>query len=549
MKKFVLIIVAAVFFKQFLFGQSVVVNQYFNAADPRDEWTELIVVTDNTDMRSWTLRDNNSSQTSWQTAITFKNVSFWNNMRSGTIIIIRHRVVNSSGVTYSEDSNKNDGYIELSAQNTTYFSGGDFGTSPSWAGNSLNIAGAGEVEQLRDASNTHVHALGHLATAGADWIALPTPKLNHANNAASGDAIYACPARYISNYNGPATGNNYTAKNNSTLTFGLPNTCGSSATGNTVFIDSLREPEMTMQVITPTVFSNYINLSWSAATDPNPSDGTVGYIILRNTVNSFVAPSDGTTYVDGATIGSATVVAHINSSAITSYDDYAIAVATTYYYRIYAYRYTTDNVNGNSYNQSRGRAYNQTNYVYNSIGALPIELVNFNVLEINKEVDISWTTLTEINNDYFTIERSADAILFLPIEIVDGAGNSTDKKNYFAKDHKPLNGISYYRLKQTDYNGAYSYSPVRQVRVNNDDIIIQNIYPNPTNNNLNIVLINSGIKYLTYTVVNVLGETVKMFESSDSFVSFYVDSLPEGVYIINVKGEEFIYQSKFIKMN
>ena len=63
-----------------LFSQQVVVNGYFNAADPRDEWIELLVITDNTDMRNWTLRDNNSSQTSWQTEITFQNIAFWNNM-------------------------------------------------------------------------------------------------------------------------------------------------------------------------------------------------------------------------------------------------------------------------------------------------------------------------------------------------------------------------------------------------------------------------------------------------------------------------------------
>jgi len=547
MKKFFLIILVAVFLTLQMYSQSVVINQYFNAADPRDEWTELIVVTDNTDMRGWTLRDNNSSQTSWQTAVTFKNVSFWNNMRSGTIIIIRHRVINSSGVTYAEDADKDDGYIELSAQNTTYFSGGDFGSSPSWNGNSLNIAGAGEVEQLRDASNNHVHALGHLSTAGADWTALPTPKLNHANNASSGDAIYACPARYISNYNGPATGNAYTSKNNATLTFGLPNTCGSSTTGNTIFVDSLREPVMTMQVITPTVFSNYINLSWSAATDPNPSDGTVGYIILRNTVNSFVSPSDGTTYADGATIGSATVVAHVNSSAITTYDDYAIGVATLYYYRIYAYRYTTDNVNGNTYNQSRGRAYNQINYVYNSIGALPIELLNFTAIQSNAVVLLNWTTLSEVNNDYFTVERSSDAIYFESIAVIDGAGNSNGKKDYFSIDNYPLQGTSYYRLKQTDFDGKYSYSDIRQLYLNNGNVRFEKIYPNPANEILNILINNPNNDDVILSVKNSFGQTIKEVLSSGDKMILDVSAMPSGIYLISLVGQSFSYQTKFIK--
>ena len=147
-------------------AQSVVVNGYFNAADPRNEWIELLVITDNTDMRNWTLRDNNSSQTSWQTAITFRNIAFWNNMRAGTIIMVWNRVINSSSVSHATiDVNKADGYVELSAQDATYFTGGSFGSSPTWAGNTLNIAGSGEIIELRNSSGTHVHCMGHLSTA------------------------------------------------------------------------------------------------------------------------------------------------------------------------------------------------------------------------------------------------------------------------------------------------------------------------------------------------------------------------------------------------
>jgi hypothetical protein len=133
---------ACVLVQTLSYAQSVVVSGYFNAADPRDEWIELLVITDNANMHGWTIRDNNKDQNSWQTAITFNNSTFWNNMRAGTVIMLWNRVVESDGSTaHPTDVNKNDGYVEINVQNSTYFSGGSFGSSPTWGGNSLNIAG------------------------------------------------------------------------------------------------------------------------------------------------------------------------------------------------------------------------------------------------------------------------------------------------------------------------------------------------------------------------------------------------------------------------
>jgi len=110
-------------------------------------------------------------------------------------------------------------------------------------------------------------------------------------------------------------------------------------------------------------------------------------------------------------------------------------------------------------------------------GPLPIELLSFTAVADNSTVVTSWSTASENNNDYFTVERSKDAIQFEFAGEVDGAGNSNTVRNYSFVDTKPFNGNSYYRLKQTDYNGTYSYSkmvPVYIVRSN------FNIYPNPS---------------------------------------------------------------------
>lgn len=454
---------------QACFGQAVVINGYLNAADPRDEWIELFVVTDNTDMRNWSIRDDNGTQTSWQAQVNFNNIAFWNNMRAGTIIMLWHRPIQSNGVTaHPIDVNKDDGYIEVDATNTTYFNGGAFGTSPTWAGNSLNIAGGGDVIQLRNAAGTHVHALGHISTPGSDWTALPAPKLNHSNTANSGDAIYVCPGAALSDFgtSTPQSGTSWTAKNNSTITFGLPNTCGASASGNANYWLATREPQMSAQVVTPTTVvpgtPGMLDFSWTGATDPNPSDNTTGYLVLRNTSNSFTAPSDGTTYTVGASLGGATVMALITPSTTTSYTDNTVMNGNAYFYRVYAYRYTTDNLNGNSFNTARGTAYNTTNFVQvNFSTPLPIELTGFSAVRNDQLVDLHWRTATETNNAYFTIERMPGYGAFGEIIRIAGAGNSDATLNYSAVDEQPLPGTSYYRLCQTDFNGERTcFTPV-----------------------------------------------------------------------------------------
>jgi Secretion system C-terminal sorting domain len=535
-------------------AQQVVVNGYFNAADPRDEWIELLVVADNTDMRNWTIRDNNSSQTAWQTAVTFNNISFWNNMRAGTLIIVWNRPVTTGGAAHPIDANKSDGYIEIDATNTTYLAGGSFGTSPTWAGNSLNFAGGGDVIELLNASSTHVHALGHATVAGANWTSLPSPKLNHANTANSGDAIYVCPGAVITDYNGPATGNAFTSKSNTSITFGLPNTCGASATGNITFVDGLREPTITAQSIVPTIsIPGDITFSWTAATDPNPSDNTIGYMILRNTSNTFTAPVDGTSYTVGATLGGATVMSEINSSGTVSYTDNSVTAGNCYYYRVYAFRYVADQLTGTAFSAStsRGRAYNQTNFVFvDCLVVLPIELLSFTAVYDNySSVNIEWQTASETNNDFFTIERSADAIYFEVVEKMIGAGNSTQLLTYKTIDASPLQGTSYYRLKQTDFNGASSYSNIAPITINDQQTnSIEKIYPNPANDQLNILFQQEIDESFHLKLMNSIGEIIFVKTNAvDKTISIDVSTLAKGVYVLLMSSNNYSYSYKLIK--
>lgn len=95
---------------------------------------------------------------------------------------------------------------------------------------------------------------------------------------------------------------------------------------------------------------------------------------------------------------------------------------------------------------------------------LPVTLVSFNAYPQPDRVDLKWVTASEINNDYFTLERSADAINWQKIHKTSGAGNSTQMNYYSWSDREALNGTSYYRLSQTDFDGQTEYFQVVVVR-------------------------------------------------------------------------------------
>ena len=517
------------------FSADVVVSEYFNASDPRDEWIELIVVTDNTDMRNWTLRDNNSSTNSWQGAITFQNIAFWNNMRGGTIIKIWNRRRSSSSATIRAiEVNKDDGYVELYASNSTYFSGGSFGTSPNYAGSTLNYANGGDILQLRNSLGTHVHAMGHDLSPGSSWTGCSTPKVLRNENMSANESVRVV-GNTTTNYDGGSTtSNTIITKGTSGITSGLAND-----TNNELLWRTWREPDIATQNIAGnTCGASCVNFTWNKMTDPFPSDDVQGYLILRKTASqSFTAPTDGTSYAALSLLGTATVVANLDNpttGTTVTYTDNLAALGTDEY-RIYGYRYTDDNTNGNSFDLARGRAYNITDFVTVTLPPLPIKLLHFKGKTINESNLLEWTTTSEINNDYFTIEKSTDAINFSNIGTITGAGNSNINIDYSFVDDNLTNSTNYYRLKQTDFDGKFSYS--NTIVLSND--LSNNVIYNNTTNQLEIGDIKNG----TVNIYNLQGQVVKSITTNNSTVSL---NLSKGMYLIAVHTKNEVFSKKIV---
>jgi len=146
-------------------------------------------------------------------------------------------------------------------------------------------------------------------------------------------------------------------------------------------------------------------------------------------------------------------------------------------------------------------------------------------------VDLRWITKSELNNDYFDVERSQNGTDWSYVTREDGAGNSSVEQNYYAIDPDPLFGTSYYRLKQVDFDGNYSYSHI--VAVSKD--IIVNIYPNPGSGE---IFIASELTENDIQIYNTRGQRVNIsMVKQNELWRISVADLANGTYFVHFNTE------------
>lgn len=185
---------------------------------------------------------------------------------------------------------------------------------------------------------------------------------------------------------------------------------------------------------------------------------------------------------------------------------------------------------------------------------LPIELLSFEAIKGSNKVDLKWLTSTEVNNDYFTVERSFDGVIWEAIAIVDGAGTSTIQRYYETIDLDLRPGTRYYRLKQTDFNGEYSYSTIIAVEyyafINGPPEF--QIYPNPSNGTeLSIAVQEMELNQTTITIYDLRGEKVFSYPIINSIEGQVIhlefdQLLPPAVYQVQILTNNKVYTKKFI---
>lgn len=178
------------------------------------------------------------------------------------------------------------------------------------------------------------------------------------------------------------------------------------------------------------------------------------------------------------------------------------------------------------------------------ITTLPVELTAFEAqLNSKRTVDITWATETEINNDYYIVEKSLDLETWQQVKQEDGAGNSTTMTHYFTEDKTPSIGLNYYRLKQYDYDGQMKVSVIRSVNLEVQEDVF--VYPNPANSDFILQSKNIGSKIIR--LIDCFGQEVQLYakESSEDFIHYSTEGLASGIYSIVVMEEN---KSKVYKL-
>lgn len=177
---------------------------------------------------------------------------------------------------------------------------------------------------------------------------------------------------------------------------------------------------------------------------------------------------------------------------------------------------------------------------------LPINLISFKGNSVGNTNLLQWTTSSENGSDHFEIERSSDGILFSKIASIEASGNSLSNQQYSVIDEYPLNNFNYYRLRQIDQDGEFSYSTIITIKNNAHKVSI-NIYPNPTTSNITIDL---GKNYDNVTVVisDIHGKKISESAHTQSHLIALKINAPAGVYFIRVmSSNEMIVTQKIIK--
>ena len=204
-------------------------------------------------------------------------------------------------------------------------------------------------------------------------------------------------------------------------------------------------------------------------------------------------------------------------------------------------------IGSNPYTRSRTGITSLTVFTVASNGALPISLLSFTATPRDGNTDLIWATATETQNAYFAVERSADGVHFDEITQVPGAGNSAATKNYAYTDRSPINGPNYYRLRQVDFDGAYSFSPVRRVVFGEANGV--RLQPVPATETLQVLLDKTTEEDISWSVFDQSGRLVLDGQAAEETQQFDVDvqNLPQGMYMLRLTSGQFMHAVRFVK--
>ena len=186
-----------------------------------------------------------------------------------------------------------------------------------------------------------------------------------------------------------------------------------------------------------------------------------------------------------------------------------------------------------------------------SLAPLPIELLSFEAHSKPAGVLTTWETASETNNDYFIVERSIDANKFEKVGVVDGSGTTTENHSYSFLDSDPGRGVFYYRLKQIDIDGGYSYSDIVAIKLNSRINEIS-VYPNPASTIINFGFESSFNSKVKLQIVDIFGKILhdETRDVRKGIIDTQIDikEIPSGLYYLQIIENDAIHKGVFLKV-
>ncbi len=179
---------------------------------------------------------------------------------------------------------------------------------------------------------------------------------------------------------------------------------------------------------------------------------------------------------------------------------------------------------------------------------LDIELYSFSALRVDNHIAVSWITSSETDNDFFTLEKSADGLRFEEIAVVDAIGNSSELQRYTHLDKKPFGGINYYRLKQTDTDRTSSYSKIISVDFKEEEKL--KIFPNPVSETLFIQTGHSAFINARISIYDTMGRPLNSFSTNqvnDKTILVETSALAAGFYSLKIESQGQQFVERFYK--
>jgi hypothetical protein len=186
-------------------------------------------------------------------------------------------------------------------------------------------------------------------------------------------------------------------------------------------------------------------------------------------------------------------------------------------------------------------------------GILPVELKSFKVSCLHSNSIIIWQTASELNNDYFILEKSTDMRNFYEMARIKGAGNSNELLSYSFVDENAAGIQNFYRLTQVDFDGTKSISKVIAIMCDSDDNTEPSIsaYPNPFNNNINLIINNPEREAFSIEIFDNSSKIVfeKYFTEFESLneISIDLSNLTPGIYVLRYMSDKYSINKKIVK--